>query len=104
MRLHQLDSILYSVSQGHGDEQDVELPQRVVGLKPDHWSKVDGMPDGALVASVSCAFCHTVVVTTDGDVCSFGYGIFGQLGYGYRDNIEAPVLVAGPSMHPPAAV
>ena len=86
------------MSQGHGDEQDVELPKRVTGLKPEHWSAVAGMPDGAKVASISCGFSHTALVTTAGDVCSFGYGIFGQLGYGYRDNVESPVLVAGPSM------
>jgi alpha-tubulin suppressor-like RCC1 family protein len=55
------------------------------------------MPTGSKVASVSCGFNHTCLTTTAGDICTFGYGIYGQLGYGYRDNVEAPLLVAGPS-------
>ena len=85
---------------GHGDENHAELPTEVMGVKPDHWSTVEGMPGGAdaFVTSVSCGFNHTVVALRGGEVCTFGYGIYGQLGYGYRDNVEAPVLVAGPSV------
>ena len=103
---------------GHGDELDVEVPKRVAaGVKPDHWSAAGQipMPEGAKVCAVSCGFNHTVIGLAasgggGGDdvgagvdqLCAVGYGIYGQLGYGYRDNLENPVLLTLPLGNPPS--
>ena len=44
-------------------------------------SKVEAF-DGKRVQQVAAGFAHTVAVTTDGEVFTFGYGSFGQLGNG----------------------
>ena len=47
------------------------------------------------VAKLSCGFHHSVLLTSEGDVLTFGEGHFGQLGHGDRGNRRIPQLVEG---------
>lgn len=55
---------------GHGDKRPQTTPKQVV---------VGGLED-EVVASICCGSRHTLAVTEDGDVFSFGLGHFGVLG------------------------
>ncbi|EKX46605.1 hypothetical protein GUITHDRAFT_48927, partial [Guillardia theta CCMP2712] len=48
---------------------------------------------GVACMSVSCGGAHTVVVSEDGRVFSWGLGANGQLGHGSRDNLTTPSVV-----------
>jgi alpha-tubulin suppressor-like RCC1 family protein len=66
---------------GHGDENDQQTPKRVEALVD-----VEG-------TMVSCGRYRTAVCTKDGHMYTFGNGVFGQLGYGDKENTSSPVLV-----------
>jgi len=55
---------------GHGDEQIQLLPQKVEAFA------------GQRVASVSAGHSHSLALSADGAVWSWGYGLYGQLGHG----------------------
>ena len=55
---------------GHGDEQDQLLPK-----------KVEAFADQSVVAT-SAGTGHSLVLTSDGAVWSWGAGVYGQLGHG----------------------
>ncbi|XP_008808052.2 PH, RCC1 and FYVE domains-containing protein 1 [Phoenix dactylifera] len=62
------------------------------GSEASHWipKKVSGQLDGLHVSSVSCGPWHTAVVTSAGQLFTFGDGIFGALGHGDRRSINIP--------------
>lgn len=66
---------------GHGDCHDVFLPEPVSSLC------------GRVVRSVACGDTHTLVVTGDGELYSFGRNQNGQLGLESRDDALAPQRV-----------
>jgi len=83
---------------GHGDEQNQLLPKKIEALA------------GQRVLSVSSAGEHSLVITADGAVWSWGCGAFGRLGHGDQQKQLLPkkveafadqrvVTVSAASMH-----
>ncbi|WOH07931.1 hypothetical protein DCAR_0727366 [Daucus carota subsp. sativus] len=64
---------------GHGNEVSHWVPKRV-----------NGPLEGIHVSSISCGTWHTAVVTSAGQLFTFGDGTFGVLGHGDRRNILKP--------------
>ena len=54
------------------------------------------LPDRLKVKVVSCGLLHTVIITKDDNLYSFGYNRYGQLGLGDRDDRPRPTLVRIP--------
>ncbi|KAL4387895.1 hypothetical protein GQ457_09G025770 [Hibiscus cannabinus] len=64
---------------GHGSETSQWVPK-----------KLNGPLEGIHVSSVSCGPWHTAVVTSAGQLFTFGDGTFGVLGHGDRKSISVP--------------
>ncbi|CAL9775133.1 unnamed protein product [Musa acuminata subsp. burmannicoides] len=62
------------------------------GNEMSHWlpKMVSGPLEGIHVSSVSCGPWHTAVVTSSGQLFTFGDGTFGVLGHGDRRSISVP--------------
>lgn len=62
------------------------------GSDVSHWipKRVSGPLEGLQVASVTCGPWHTALVTSIGQLFTFGDGTFGALGHGDRVNISYP--------------
>ncbi|KAG6679170.1 hypothetical protein I3842_14G116700 [Carya illinoinensis] len=64
---------------GHGNEVSHWVPKRVTGPL-----------EGIHVSSISCGPWHTAIVTSAGQLFTFGDGTFGVLGHGDRKSISIP--------------
>ncbi|KAK6233521.1 hypothetical protein QUC31_005927 [Theobroma cacao] len=64
---------------GHGHETSQWVPK-----------KLNGPLEGIHVSSVSCGPWHTAVVTSAGQLFTFGDGTFGVLGHGDRKSVSVP--------------
>jgi alpha-tubulin suppressor-like RCC1 family protein len=64
---------------GHGNEASQWVPK-----------KLNGPLEGIHVSSVSCGPWHTAVVTSAGQLFTFGDGTFGVLGHGDRKSVSIP--------------
>ena len=64
---------------GHGNEVSHWIPKRVTGPL-----------EGIHVSSISCGPWHTAVVTSAGQLFTFGDGTFGVLGHGDRRSVSIP--------------
>ncbi|EPS63615.1 hypothetical protein M569_11169, partial [Genlisea aurea] len=64
---------------GHGNEVSHWVPKRV-----------NGPLEGIHVSSISCGPWHTAVVTSAGQLFTFGDGTFGVLGHGDRISVSKP--------------
>ncbi|KAL6527833.1 hypothetical protein OROMI_029644 [Orobanche minor] len=64
---------------GHGNEVRHWVPKRVTGPL-----------EGIHVSSISCGPWHTAVVTSAGQLFTFGDGTFGALGHGDRGTVSIP--------------
>ncbi|KAL6563738.1 hypothetical protein OROGR_002697 [Orobanche gracilis] len=64
---------------GHGNEVRHWVPKRV-----------NGPLEGIHVSSISCGPWHTAVVTSAGQLFTFGDGTFGALGHGDRGSVSIP--------------
>lgn len=62
------------------------------GSDVSHWipKRVSGPLEGLQVTSVTCGPWHTALVTSTGQLFTFGDGTFGALGHGDRENISYP--------------
>ncbi|MQM01592.1 hypothetical protein Taro_034354 [Colocasia esculenta] len=62
------------------------------GSEVSHWipKKVDGPLEGLHVSSISCGTWHTALVTSSGQLFTFGDGTFGSLGHGDRKSSNVP--------------
>ncbi|KAH7683593.1 Regulator of chromosome condensation 1/beta-lactamase-inhibitor protein II [Dioscorea alata] len=62
------------------------------GSEASHWipKQVTGQLEGLHVSSVSCGPWHTAVVTSAGQLFTFGEGTFGALGHGDHRGINMP--------------
>ena len=56
---------------------------------------VEGAISGKQVISVACGDKHTVCVTSDGNVYSWGSGKAGALGFDQRGDVTEPTLIEG---------
>ncbi|XP_071706511.1 PH, RCC1 and FYVE domains-containing protein 1-like isoform X2 [Rutidosis leptorrhynchoides] len=64
---------------GHGNEVSHWVPKRV-----------NGPLEGIHVSFISCGPYHTAIVTSSGQLFTFGDGTFGVLGHGDRSSISKP--------------
>ncbi|XVF24448.1 hypothetical protein REPUB_Repub13aG0128800 [Reevesia pubescens] len=64
---------------GHGSETSQWVPK-----------KLNGPLEGIHVSSVSCGLWHTAVVTSAGQLFTFGDGTFGVLGHADRKSVSVP--------------
>ncbi|CAI0396075.1 unnamed protein product [Linum tenue] len=62
------------------------------GTDVSHWipKRISGPLEGLQIASVTCGPWHTALITTMGQLFTFGDGTFGVLGHGDRENIAYP--------------
>eukprot|EP01018_Ginkgo_biloba_P039108 Gb_27545 [translate_table: standard] len=62
------------------------------GNEVSHWvpKKVNGPLEGIHVSSISCGPWHTAIVTSAGQLFTFGDGTFGVLGHGDRKSAASP--------------
>jgi alpha-tubulin suppressor-like RCC1 family protein len=62
------------------------------GNDVSHWvpKRVDGPLEGIHVSSISCGPWHTALVTSAGQLFTFGDGSFGVLGHGDRASLSVP--------------
>ena len=70
---------------GLGDEDVRDIPTLVT------------IPGDLKVKAVSCGGVHTVIITEDGNLYSFGFNYFGQLGLGDTTERNVPMLVNVPN-------
>ncbi|KAH6756631.1 hypothetical protein C2S51_038900 [Perilla frutescens var. frutescens] len=64
---------------GHGHEVSHWVPKRVIGPL-----------EGIRVSSISCGPWHTAVVSSAGQLFTFGDGTFGVLGHGDKESVSKP--------------
>ncbi|CAL1412755.1 unnamed protein product [Linum trigynum] len=62
------------------------------GTDVSHWipKRISGPLEGLQIASVTCGPWHTALITSMGQLFTFGDGTFGVLGHGDRENIAYP--------------
>ncbi|XP_020233666.1 PH, RCC1 and FYVE domains-containing protein 1 [Cajanus cajan] len=62
------------------------------GTDVSHWipKRIAGPLEGLQVALVTCGPWHTALITSTGQLFTFGDGTFGVLGHGDRENISYP--------------
>ncbi|PHU20023.1 hypothetical protein BC332_11174 [Capsicum chinense] len=62
------------------------------GTDVSHWipKRISGPLEGLQVASVTCGPWHTALITSNGQLFTFGDGTFGVLGHGDRENVLFP--------------
>ncbi|KQJ85411.1 PH, RCC1 and FYVE domains-containing protein 1 isoform X2 [Brachypodium distachyon] len=62
------------------------------GSTVSHWipKRVSGPLEGLQVSTVSCGTWHTALITSSGQLYTFGDGTFGALGHGNRETISYP--------------
>ncbi|KAL0550833.1 hypothetical protein IC582_009898 [Cucumis melo] len=62
------------------------------GNEVSHWipKKINGPLEGIHVSSIACGPWHTAVVTSAGQLFTFGDGTFGVLGHGDRSSVTMP--------------
>ncbi|KAK1941512.1 PH [Phytophthora citrophthora] len=68
---------------GNGSERDEELPSLVEDLEDYR------------IAAIDAGECHSVALSREGDVLTWGFGASGALGHGNRENQLKPKLVVG---------
>ena len=64
---------------GHGNDMSHWVPKRLIGPS-----------EGIHVSSISCGPWHTAIVTSAGQLLTFGDGTFGALGHGDRRSVPIP--------------
>ncbi|KAI3464661.1 hypothetical protein Pfo_021324 [Paulownia fortunei] len=62
------------------------------GTDVSHWipKRISGPLEGLQVAMVTCGPWHTALITSSGQLFTFGDGTFGVLGHGNRENVLYP--------------
>ena len=68
---------------GHGDQQNQLLPKKVEAFA------------GRRVVFVSAGMAHSLALTADGAVWSWGYGVWGRLGHGDQQQQQLPKKIEG---------
>ncbi|XP_042032830.1 PH, RCC1 and FYVE domains-containing protein 1-like isoform X1 [Salvia splendens] len=73
------DGTHYAGLLGHGTDVSHWIPKRIAGPL-----------EGLQIASVTCGPWHTALITSTGQLFTFGDGTFGVLGHGNRENVSYP--------------
>ncbi|XP_042036096.1 PH, RCC1 and FYVE domains-containing protein 1-like isoform X1 [Salvia splendens] len=73
------DGTHYAGLLGHGTDVSHWIPKRIAGPL-----------EGLHIASVTCGPWHTALITSTGQLFTFGDGTFGVLGHGNRENVSYP--------------
>ncbi|CAN0921540.1 PH, RCC1 and FYVE domains-containing protein 1 [Linum grandiflorum] len=62
------------------------------GTDVSHWipKRISGPLEGLQISSVTCGPWHTALITSTGQLFTFGDGTFGVLGHGDRENVAYP--------------
>ncbi|KAK3166582.1 hypothetical protein QOZ80_1AG0047670 [Eleusine coracana subsp. coracana] len=62
------------------------------GTDVSHWipKRISGALEGLQVAYVSCGTWHTALITSRGQLFTYGDGTFGVLGHGNRESVSCP--------------
>lgn len=62
------------------------------GTNVSHWipKRIAGPLEGLQIATVTCGPWHTALITSTGQLFTFGDGTFGVLGHGNRENVSSP--------------
>ena len=65
-------------------------------VKPQEWQElVTSNFDNKRVVDFACGQVHTLALTEQGEVYSWGYNIYGQLGNGSQTSQTNPVKISG---------
>lgn len=82
---------------GHGDETDQLLPREITlrghGASPPVGDRVEENETDPVIEHVAAGYFHSLLLTTDGRVYSFGAGVMGALGHGDRDKRLRPTMI-----------
>ncbi|KAH6824099.1 Regulator of chromosome condensation family with FYVE zinc finger domain-containing protein [Perilla frutescens var. hirtella] len=73
------DGTHYAGLLGHGTDVSHWIPKRIAGPL-----------EGLQIALVTCGPWHTALITSTGQLFTFGDGTFGVLGHGNRENVSSP--------------
>ncbi|PIK33655.1 putative E3 ubiquitin-protein ligase HERC2, partial [Apostichopus japonicus] len=73
---------------GNGDDTGITEEPTLVADLPD-------MDSGNLVTSISCGAGYSAVITSNGQLYTWGKGLYGRLGHGTSDDQPKPKLVEG---------
>ncbi|KAL1543708.1 PH, RCC1 and FYVE domains-containing protein 1 [Salvia divinorum] len=73
------DGTHYAGLLGHGTDVSHWIPKRIAGPL-----------DGLQIAIVACGPWHTALISSTGQLFTFGDGTFGVLGHGNRENVSYP--------------
>ena len=73
---------------GHDDMENYETPTLIKALS--------NLPHGDVVVDINCGECHSLCVTKEGRLYSFGYGDLLQLGNGVEEDVGIPSVVTAP--------
>jgi alpha-tubulin suppressor-like RCC1 family protein len=75
------DGKLWSFGSSYGGQLGLE--DNVKRNVPTNIQREDiGFPEDVKIIGVSCGYMHTVLLSEDGNIWTFGYNIYGQLGHG----------------------
>lgn len=55
-------------------------------------TRLTGVLENAVVTKLACGYYHTVAVTEDGAVYTFGRNDYGQLGLGHSKHVAKPTV------------
>lgn len=77
---------------GHGDQGWKYIPKPVVVLT------------GTIVRHIACGSYHTAAISEDGELFTWGGGMYGKLGHGNETGQQRPTLVSGLKGQPVAQV
>lgn len=72
------------------EDTDSKKPQKAVNIP----RRVFAIGDSK-IKQVECASYHTIALTENGDVYTWGMGQYGRLGHGDEENLSMPVRVEG---------
>jgi len=74
---------------GHGDNENINIPTNIPRGELGEY----GLPEDVRIVRVSCGIYHTVLLSEDGHVWTFGNNGYGQLGHGDMGKRNKPTEI-----------
>jgi len=71
---------------GHGDNEDKNVPTEIQRRK-------NALPEDVKIIGAKCGAFHTVLISDDGRIWTFGHNEYGQLGHGDMENRNIPTEI-----------